>query len=66
VETPVITPTITSPVLTVDQAAAYLQVGRRQVYRLVRARKIVFRKIDDRGTIRIHRDDLDAYVRGTK
>ena len=57
-----------SPVFTVDQAAAYLQVGRKLVFRLCRQNKLRFLKIDDRGTIRIHRDALDDFVskRGAK
>jgi excisionase family DNA binding protein len=53
---------IESPIFTVEQAAAYLQVGPRVVRRLIRQRKIAVVRIDGRGTYRIHRNVIDAYI----
>jgi excisionase family DNA binding protein len=53
-----------SPVLTIRESAAYLKVGLRVVRRLIRERRIAFKKIDGRGTIRIHRSALDNYILG--
>lgn len=53
-------------VFNLAQAATYLGVGPRIIRRLLGAGKIPYRQIDGRGTIRIHRDCLDAYVKGTE
>jgi excisionase family DNA binding protein len=51
-------------VFNVRQAAQYLAIGPRLVRRLCRQRKLKFTKIDGRGTIRIHRDVCDEFVKG--
>ena len=55
-------PLTESPIFTVEQAAEYLQVGRKLVYRLCQQKKLTFIKVDERGTIRVHRDALDDFV----
>ena len=52
------------PIFNVAQAARYLGVGPRIIRRLCALKKLKFRAVDHRGTIRIHRDALDAYVKG--
>jgi excisionase family DNA binding protein len=52
----------TSPIFTVAEAARYLKVGPRVVYRLCRNKKVVYTEVDDRGTIRIHKDAIDDFV----
>ena len=54
----------TPDVFTVPEAARYLRVGPRILRKLLP--KIQHRKIDGRGTIRIHRSALDAYLLGQK
>jgi excisionase family DNA binding protein len=53
---------VDSPIFGVNEAAVYLKCGPRLVRRLLRQRKIPFIKLDGRGTIRIHRDALDAFI----
>jgi excisionase family DNA binding protein len=59
-----------SPVLTVKEAAAYARCGTNHLYRALRTGEIAatqggrpapYRK----GTWRIHRDALDAWLRGS-
>lgn len=55
---------VNGDVLTVAEAAAYLRVGPKAVRRLIRLKRIKAAVIDRRNTIRIHRDALDAFVKG--
>lgn len=48
-------------ILTLDEVAAYLKVGKRTVYRLAAARKIPAFKVG--GTWRFSRADLDGWIR---
>lgn len=50
--------------LTIDEAADYLGVSRRQVYILINSRKITFREIS--GRKKFHIKDLDAFMEGKK
>jgi excisionase family DNA binding protein len=49
-------------IFTVEQAAKYLQVHEQTVYKLVRSGEITAKKVGKDW--RIHRDILDAYVKG--
>jgi excisionase family DNA binding protein len=51
------------PIFNIAQAARYLGVGPKVVRRWCKQGKLPHRKIDRRGTIRIHRDTLDDFVR---
>ena len=51
-------------VFNIPEAAAYLRCGPRIVRRLVQQKKIAFVRIDERGTVRIHRAALDRYLQG--
>lgn len=58
-----------SPILTVKEAAAYARCCDRLIYRALRRRELkgsqgVGPVQTPRGTWRIHRDDLDAWLRG--
>ncbi|MCW3038841.1 MAG: hypothetical protein JWM31_746 [Solirubrobacterales bacterium] len=50
----------TSPLLTADEAAAYLRCDRRRVWDLVRTKAVPARR--DGRRVLLHRDDLDAYL----
>lgn len=50
---------VTAPLLTVGEAAAYLGVGRKVVYRLIEEGRIVAVKAG--GATRIERQSLDAF-----
>ncbi len=52
-------------IFNVAQAAKYLGVGPKSIRRLCQQRKLAFLKADRRGTVRIHRDALDALVKRT-
>lgn len=49
-------------VFNVAQAARYLGVGPRTIRRLCQQRKIVFKKVDARDTVRIHKAALDDFL----
>jgi excisionase family DNA binding protein len=48
------------PVLTVNEAAAYLKVSRRTVYRMIHSGRL--RSIQIPGGTRLRPGDLDAYL----
>jgi len=48
-------------ILTLDEVAAYLKVGKRTVYRLAAAKKIPAFKVG--GIWRFSRVDIDAWIR---
>ncbi|MGB9866575.1 MAG: helix-turn-helix domain-containing protein [Bacillota bacterium] len=48
-------------VMTIEEARRYLQIGRRQMYELVRSGAIPHRRIG--RTIRIHKFVLDEFVK---
>ena len=48
-------------IMTLDEVAAYLKVGKRTVYRLVAAKKIPAFKVG--GTWRFSRADIDGWIR---
>ncbi|PPG83025.1 helix-turn-helix domain-containing protein [Rathayibacter sp. AY1H2] len=52
--------TPTTALLTVPEAAAYLNVGVRFIYRLTSERRIRFTKLGSH--VRIARSDLDLYI----
>ena len=65
-------PTTTSPgdpgdtakLLTVREVAERLQVSLSLVYTLIESKKLACHRIGTgRGAIRVHRDDLDRYLR---
>lgn len=51
----------TGEILTLDDLAAYLKVGKRTVYRLAAAKKIPAFKVG--GTWRFSRTDIDAWIK---
>ena len=54
-----------SPWLTVGEARAYARCGRQQMYRALHTGELVgTQRKRPQGTWRIHRDDLDAWLRG--
>jgi excisionase family DNA binding protein len=53
-------------VFNVAQAATYLQCGPKIIRRLCRSKKLAHEKIDQRGTVRISREALVAYLTGGK
>lgn len=53
-------------VMTVAQAADYLQVGVKVVRRLCRLNRLPHRVVDRKGSVRIHRAAIDAYLRHEK
>lgn len=62
--TPIDTP---SPWLTVDEARAYARCGRQQMYRALHTGELVgTQRKRPQGTWRIHRDDLEAWLRGNQ
>jgi excisionase family DNA binding protein len=50
----------TSDILTLDDVAAYLKVGKRTVYRLAAAKKIPAFKVG--GTWRFRNADIDRWI----
>lgn len=48
-------------ILTLDEVAAYLKVGKRTVYRLAAAKKIPAFKVG--GTWRFSRDEIDQWIK---
>ena len=48
-------------ILTLDEVAAYLKVGKRMVYRLAAAKKIPAFKVG--GIWRFSRADIDSWIR---
>ena len=57
---------MTGDIFTVTEAAKYLRCGPKTIRRLVRIGRLPHRKIDRKGTIRIHKKALDAFVLGEK
>ena len=51
----------TGEILTLDDVAAYLKVGKRTVYRLAAAKKIPAFKVG--GTWRFSRADIDMWIK---
>jgi len=51
----------TGEILTLDNVAAYLKVGKRTVYRLAAAKKIPAFKVG--GTWRFSRTDIDIWIK---
>ncbi|RMQ44184.1 DNA-binding protein [Pseudomonas cichorii] len=51
----------TGEILTLDDVAAYLKVGKRTVYRLAAAKKIPAFKVG--GTWRFSRTDIDMWIK---
>jgi excisionase family DNA binding protein len=51
----------TGEILTLDDVAAYLKVGKRTVYRLAAAKKIPAFKVG--GTWRFSRTDIDIWIK---
>ncbi|KAA0948942.1 helix-turn-helix domain-containing protein [Pseudomonas sp. ANT_H14] len=51
----------TCEILTLDDVAAYLKVGKRTVYRLAAAKKIPAFKVG--GTWRFSRADIDMWIK---
>lgn len=52
-----------NPIFNIAQSARYLGVGPKIIRRWCKQGKLGHRKIDKRGTVRIHRDALDDFVR---
>lgn len=56
-----------TPWLTVDEARAYARCGKRQMYHALHTGELVgTQRKRPQGTWRIHRDDLDAWLRGSR
>ncbi|RRQ26274.1 helix-turn-helix domain-containing protein [Rhodococcus sp. Eu-32] len=56
---------VESPWLTVDEARAYARCGKRQMYHALHTGELVgTQRKRPQGTWRIHRDDLDSWMRG--
>lgn len=55
---------IESPWMTVDEAAAYARIDRDGLSRVLRSGELVGHRRGERGRWRIHRDELDAWIRG--
>lgn len=51
----------TGEIFTLDDVAAYLEVGNRMVYRLAAAKKIPAFKVG--GTWRFSRTDIDSWIK---
>ncbi|MEW5887604.1 MAG: helix-turn-helix domain-containing protein [Pseudomonadota bacterium] len=51
----------TAEILTLDEVAAYLKVGKRTVYRLAAAKKIPAFKVG--GTWRFSRQEIDQWIK---
>lgn len=51
----------TGEILTIDEVAAYLKVGKRTVYRLAAARRIPAFKVG--GTWRFRRQEIDLWIK---
>ena len=51
-------------ILTIDEAAAYLQIGKRSLYKLVKAGKVPGKKVLNKW--RFERESLKAWVREGK
>lgn len=49
-------------VLTIAEAAAFLRCGPKVVRRLCRIKRLPHRVIDRKGTVRIHREAIEAYL----
>lgn len=55
---------IESPWLTPKQVAAYSRRSRTQVHTALRARELVGYQSKPNGSWTIHRDDVDAWIKG--
>lgn len=60
---------IESPWMTFSEACAYAKVGQQSMYRALRTHELratqgAVRPGTERGRWRVHRDDLDAWMRG--
>ena len=53
---------ITSPYLTVPEAAEYLRCGRQRIYNLISERRLA--RIKEGGRVLIAREELEAHLRG--
>ena len=53
---------VAGDVLTIPEAAAVLRCGPKVVRRLCRLGRIVHVKLDKKGTVRIHRSAIDAFL----
>lgn len=54
-----------SPWLTIDEAKEYARLGKNQIYTACRTRRLKARQtVAPQGKWLIHRDDLDAWLRG--
>lgn len=51
-----------SPWLTIDQAAAIAQCGRKLLYREVKAGRLRAARIGNRRDIRVHREWIDEWL----
>ncbi|WP_408641765.1 helix-turn-helix domain-containing protein [Saccharopolyspora oryzae] len=57
---------IHSPWMTVSQVAAYASRSTKTVLRALQARQLAGSQPVRRGHWRIHRDDVDAWIRGDR
>ncbi|MYV26343.1 helix-turn-helix domain-containing protein [Rhodococcus sp. DSM 6344] len=56
---------VASPWMTVPEAKTYARVGKHQIYQACRTKKLKARQqTEPHGVWIIHRDDLDAWLRG--
>jgi excisionase family DNA binding protein len=55
---------MTGDVLTVAEAARVLRVGPKSIRRLCKLKRLSHRVVDLRGTVRIPRAALDAFLSG--
>lgn len=54
-----------SPWLTIDEAKEYARLGKNQIYTACRTHRLKARQsVAPQGKWLIHRDDLDAWLRG--
>lgn len=54
-----------SPWMTIDEAKSYARLGKNQIYEACRTKKLKARQtVAPQGKWLIHRDDLDAWLRG--
>ncbi|AUM16488.1 MULTISPECIES: helix-turn-helix domain-containing protein [Rhodococcus] len=56
-------PQITSPWMTVDEAAEYLRCSVKTIRRALDDKRLIGYQSTRKGTWRIHRDDVDEFVR---
>jgi excisionase family DNA binding protein len=57
---------MTGEVYTVVEAAAILRVGPKTIRRLCRLKRLAHKVVDLRGTVRIPRAAVDAFLGGAK